>query len=90
MKRSIYVQEESNDYIEIDSPLTWLMQINDLWNDILRYQLKFCPGLTDEEIETWKDIDRIHKRLDDVCSELEAFVSKRFVKGMNGKHYNTR
>lgn len=90
MKRSIYVQEEASDYIEIDAPLTWLMQINDLWNDILRYQLKFCPDLTDEEIETWRDIDRIHKRLDDVYSEIEAFVSKKFVKGMNGKHYNTR
>lgn len=90
MKRSIYVQEEPSDYVEIDSPLAWLTRIDNLWNDILRYQLKFCPDLTDEEIETWKDIDRIHKKLGDLYSELEAFVSKKFVKGMNGKHYNTR
>lgn len=90
MKRSIYVQEEPSDHVEINSPLSWLMQINDLENNILRYRLEFCSYLTDEEIETWEDIDRIHEKLDDLYTELEAFVSKKFVKGMNGKHYDTR
>lgn len=90
MKRNIYIQDETNDYIDICSPLDWLMKISDLWNDVIRYQSKFCFDLTDEEMETWKDIDRIHEKLDDAYTEIEAFVSKKFVKGMNGKHYNTR
>lgn len=87
MKRKIYVQEETNDYLEIDSPIAWLMQIGDLGSAVRRYQLKFCPDLTDEDMETLKDVDRICKRLDDAYFEIENFVSKKFVKGMNGEHF---
>ena len=88
MIRKIFVEDDNNHYnIGIDAPLEWQQTLGYLEDEIIRYQLEFTDGITDEDTELFKELDRIQEKLFNLDEELRKFVANKFVNGLKGKHF---